>query len=115
MATRKRKTKSKSQACVILTSAGDAATARRIAKGLLAARVAACVNVVPGVESHYRWKGKTESAREILLIIKTTAAHAKAVESKIKSLHTYELPECVVIPISGGSKNYLQWLFENVN
>jgi periplasmic divalent cation tolerance protein len=72
--------------------------------------LAACVNILPGVQSIYRWQGAVESAEEVLLVIKTSVAHTQAVQSTISSLHSYDVPEFLVLPIAGGSQAYLDWL-----
>ena len=95
---------------IVLTTAGSAEEARKIARELLERRLAACVNIVPQVESIYRWQGKVESAQEWLLLIKTTAAMFSAVRDAIRELHSYELPECVLLNIEDGSAEYLDWL-----
>jgi periplasmic divalent cation tolerance protein len=84
--------------------------AERLAKGLVAARLAACVNVVPGVVSHYRWEGKVHKDAESLLVLKTRASKLGAVESWIKAHHPYSVPEVLALPVAGGSKAYLSWL-----
>ena len=81
-----------------------------IAKALVDARVAACVNVVPGVESVYRWKGRTERAREVLLVIKTTAASVRACRGMLTRLHPYEVPEVLVVHADGASPAYARWV-----
>ena len=99
---------------VALTTAGSVEEANRIAEALVQRRLAACVNVVGPISSVYRWKEKVERAQEWLLIVKTTAGAADAVGGAIKELHSYEMPECVVLPIEGGSEAYLEWVGENV-
>ena len=74
----------------------------------------ACANIVPGVESIYRWQGKVESSQEWLLLIKTTAEKFPLVRDAIRELHSYELPECVALSIEDGSHDYLQWLDDSV-
>ena len=95
---------------IILTTAGSAEEARKIATALVEQRLAACVNIVPQVESVYRWQDKVETAREWLLVIKTSQKRYKAIEKAIRELHSYELPEVVSVAIEGGSKDYLKWL-----
>jgi periplasmic divalent cation tolerance protein len=73
-------------------------------------RLAACANIVPSVESIYRWKGKVERAREVLVVIKTTANRLPALEREVKQLHSYDVPEFIVLPIIAGSRKYLAWL-----
>jgi periplasmic divalent cation tolerance protein len=86
----------------------------RIARALVEERLAACVNVVPGVVSVYRWKGAVEREGELLLVIKTMAEQVDALKARLLELHPYELPEVVVIPIVGGHGAYLDWLAEQV-
>ena len=81
-----------------------------LAKGLVAARLAACVNVVPGMVSHYRWEGELHRDKEALLVIKTRAALLKKVEAWVKKHHPYTVPEVLALPVAGGSKDYLAWL-----
>ncbi len=99
---------------LVLSAAGSQEEARRIAHALVERRLAACVNVVPGVESVYRWKGNVESAPEWLLLIKTTAAAFQRLQEALQELHSYEVPECVVLVIEDGSPAYLEWLGESV-
>jgi periplasmic divalent cation tolerance protein len=94
----------------VLISAPDADTARRIGRTLVEERLAACVNVIPGVSSIYRWKGAVEEAAEVLLVVKTRAARADALAARVRTLHPYELPEVVVLPVRGGSRAYMQWV-----
>lgn len=99
---------------LVLTTAGSAEEAHKIAEALIERRLAACVNLVAPISSVYRWKEKVERAQEWLLLIKTTNSAADAVGDAIKELHSYELPEFVVLPIEGGSEAYLAWIGENV-
>lgn len=84
-----------------------------LARGLVSARLAACVNVVPGLVSHYRWEGKVRRDRESLLVIKTRAALLKKVETWVKKHHPYTVPEVLALPVTGGSREYLSWLAAN--
>lgn len=95
---------------IVLTTCADREQAERIAHRLVEQHLAACVNILPGVQSIYRWQGAVESAAEVLLLIKTSAAHSNEVQSTIASLHSYEVPEFLVLPVSGGSEAYLAWL-----
>jgi periplasmic divalent cation tolerance protein len=99
---------------IVLTTAGTREEADKIARALVERRLAACVNVVP-IDSVYRWKEKVENAQEWLLLVKTTAEAFDDVEAAIQELHSYELPECVVLPIEGGSEEYLEWIGDNVS
>ena len=99
---------------LVLSTAGSEEEARKIAAALVENRLAACVNIVPRLVSVYRWHGKVESAEEFLLLIKTTRAREAEVCSAIRSLHSYELPECIAIPIASGSDEYLKWIQSTV-
>ena len=98
---------------VVLVTAPDRATARRLARAALRARLVACANLVP-IESHYWWKGKIESGKEVLLALKTTSARLKALERLIVSEHPYDTPEFIVIPVTQGNRRYLNWLATSV-
>ncbi len=99
---------------VVLTTAGSKEEGQRIARALVEKRLAACVNVIGPIESVYRWRDQVENAEEWLLLIKTTASAFTEVSELIRDLHSYELPECIQIPIEAGSAAYLQWIEENV-
>jgi periplasmic divalent cation tolerance protein len=99
---------------LVLTTAGSEAEARKIANQLVERRLAACVNIVPRIQSVYRWEGKIETADEYLLIIKTTKARSTDVQATIRELHSYDLPECIVIAMEEGSAEYLKWIEESV-
>ena len=99
---------------VVLSAVGAPPDAQRIARALVEERLAACVNVVPGVVSIYRWKGVVEKEDELLLIIKTIGERVEQLKARLLQLHPYELPEVVVIPIGGGHAPYLEWLAEQV-
>jgi|SRR5215468_3748845 len=99
---------------VVLSTAGSEDEARTIAHHLVEHQLAACVNIVPQMESIYRWQGKVESAREWLLLIKTTAEKFPAVRDVIRELHSYDVPECIAIAIEDGSAEYLQWIGDSV-
>ena len=103
-----------SRYCVALVTAPDIKTARLLAKKVLEGRLAACVNLVPKIESHYWWQGKMEQGSEVLMILKTTRPKLAALERSIIAHHPYETPEFVVLPITGGNKRYLTWLSESV-
>lgn len=95
---------------LVITNCPDDAIAERIATALIEARLAACVNILPAVRSVYRWQGAVESASEIPLLIKSTVANYPAVEKAIASLHPYELPEIIALPVSQGLPAYLNWV-----
>jgi len=95
---------------VVLLTAPDAACAQRIARTLVEERLAACVNVMPGLRSLYRWEGRVEDAAEVLLVAKTHAGRAAALAARVAELHPYELPEVLELPVVGGSKPYLAWV-----
>jgi periplasmic divalent cation tolerance protein len=99
---------------IVFTTCGSKEEARKIAYTLVERQLAACVNIVPQIESIYRWQGKIEESREWLLLIKTTAEQFSAVRDAIRELHSYELPECISINIDDGSKEYLDWLENSV-
>ena len=99
---------------IVLTNCGSPKEARRIAKALVERRLAACVNAITApVDSVYRWKGKIETAKEYLLLIKTSRTRFAAVEREIRELHSYEVPEIIALPILAGSRDYLSWLGQN--
>lgn len=96
---------------LVLVTCPSLALARRIARSVVQKRLAACVNVVRSpVESFYTWKGKLESAREHLLIVKTTATRLPQLEREVKRLHEYDVPEFIALPLTDGSSEYLAWL-----
>jgi periplasmic divalent cation tolerance protein len=100
---------------IVLVTCGSIIEARRIATAVVRKRLAACVNIVLGpVQSIYRWKGKVQSAREVLMVIKTNAKRLKELEGEVKRLHSYDVPEFIVVPITGGSREYLAWVGESV-
>ncbi len=94
---------------LIITSCGTRDEAEQIATALIKAALAACVQILPAT-SVYRWKGKVERSEEFVLHIKTRAAHANLVEAKVRALHSYEVPELLMMPIAGGSEDYLDWM-----
>jgi periplasmic divalent cation tolerance protein len=100
---------------LILTTTGSRDDAELIARTLVDERLAACVNIIPGLTSIYRWKGDTETAEETLLLIKSTAAHLDRILDTINRIPTYELPEFVVLTPEAAYKPYLDWLLESVS
>jgi|SRR5580704_3930812 periplasmic divalent cation tolerance protein len=100
---------------VVLVTCGSLTEGRKIARGVVEKKLAACVNINSApVESIYRWKGKIERGREYLLIMKTTARRLQQLEQEVRRLHSYETPEFVVIEVKDGSKSYLEWIAESV-
>ena len=99
---------------IVLTSAGSAKEAGRLARTLLEERLAACVTLLPGAVSIYRWKGQMETADEVVLLIKTTEENVGALEKRLKELHSYETPEFLVLKVEGGSEEYLAWLTSSI-
>jgi periplasmic divalent cation tolerance protein len=103
-----------SDAFACLCACPDAAVAARIARALVEERLSACVNVLPGIRSFYRWQGAMEEAGEALLLIKTTRAALPALQARLVALHPYELPELLVVEAAGGLPAYLAWIADNV-
>src|SRR5260221_10446943 len=103
------------EARIVLTTASSPEEARGIARALVERRLAACVNIVPGVESVYRWQGKVESAAEWLLVIKTTQGVFPKLREALKELHSYDVPECVMLAVEDGDAEYLRWVGESVS
>jgi periplasmic divalent cation tolerance protein len=101
-------------AIMVLMTAGSREEAIRLADVLVVARLAACVQILPEVESVYHWQGNVERAPEVLLLAKTTQANFAALESLVRSLHSYETPEIIALPITEVSAPYLEWLTANV-
>jgi periplasmic divalent cation tolerance protein len=100
---------------IVLSTASSEEEARKIARHLVERRLAACVNIVPQVQSIYRWKEKVEEANEWLLLIKTTEATFGQVRHAIADLHSYDVPECICLTIEDGSADYLQWIGDSVS
>jgi periplasmic divalent cation tolerance protein len=95
---------------VVLSTCASPMEAQRVARALVEKRLAACVNVMPGVQSVYHWKEAVEESEEVLLVIKSSRALFSQLRSEIERLHSYELPEVIAIPIVDGSEGYLTWL-----
>lgn len=102
--------KSAANFSLVLVTAPDLKTARALAKAALAARLIACANLVPKIESHYRWQGKIEKSAEVLLILKFSKSKLPALEKLVLAKHPYDTPEFLVLPPSAGSEKYLAWL-----
>lgn len=103
-----------SRSVIGYVTCGSRVEARKLARALLNAKLVACVNIVGQVESHYRWQGKLEQARECLLMIKTTESKSGAVTQLVKSLHRYEVPEIIFTRIASGERRYLKWIASSV-
>jgi periplasmic divalent cation tolerance protein len=95
---------------VVLVTAPDRKTARKLAKAALEARLIACANLAPSVESHYWWHGRVERGTEVLMVLKTTTARLAALEKLIVAKHPYDTPEFIVLALNSGNKRYLAWL-----
>jgi periplasmic divalent cation tolerance protein len=106
--------KSAAQFHVVLVTAPNRKTARHLAKSALQSRLAACANLVSGVESHYWWKGWVESGTEVLIIFKTIKRHLNKLEKLVVENHPYDTPEFVVLPLAAGNERYLAWLADSV-
>jgi periplasmic divalent cation tolerance protein len=96
-----------------LSTFPDQETARRISNELVTKKLAACANILPGVESIYRWKEKIESGNETLVLFKLSEDRQSAFQEKLRSLHPYDVPEIIFVPISSGLPEYLRWVTEN--
>jgi periplasmic divalent cation tolerance protein len=105
----------KSKFSLVLVTAPDLKTARRLARTALEARLIACANLVPRIESHYWWQGKIERGAEVLLILKTTSSKLAKLEKLIVAEHPYDTPEFLTLPLAGGNRRYLDWLAASVH
>jgi len=97
-------------AVVVLTTVANASDASALARALVDERLAACVNILPPMQSVYRWKGAVQADDEHQLVIKTTAARLDALQERVTALHSYDVPELLVMAVAGGSPAYLSWL-----
>lgn len=95
---------------VIFTTCPDLAVAESIARALVEERLAACVNILPAMQSIYVWRGKVETTSEHLLIIKAAESNYSAIETRLRALHPYELPEIIAVGLADGLPDYLKWL-----
>ncbi|TWT60175.1 divalent-cation tolerance protein CutA [Rubinisphaera italica] len=99
---------------LIYSTTSSVEEATSIGKTLVHERLAACVNILPGMQSIYQWQGQTEMAQEAVLLVKTTTDHSREVIARIETLHSYDCPAVVVLDIATGSLNYLNWLRDQV-
>ena len=99
---------------IVLITASSDEEAEKIARTLVADRLAACVNIIPGIRSIFFWDGKTQDERETLLVAKSTASHMERITARVKELHSYSVPEVIALPVTAGSPGYLAWLNETV-
>ena len=103
-----------SKPSLVMTTCPDHALAEKIAHSLVENHHAACVNILPPIQSIYRWQGKVISEAEVLLLIKTDEGHLPQVERCIRALHSYEVPEMIALPITHGHAPYLNWITESI-
>ena len=101
------------EALTVFTTWPDLETARTAARTLVEEKLAACGNIVPGVESIYRWEGKVETGAEVLVIFKTTVGSYPALEARVRTLHPYEVPEVLAVRVADGLPAYLRWVEES--
>ena len=102
--------KSAGQVLVILVTAVNQQEAERICEGVVNAKLAACANIIPGIQSIYRWKGKVVKAQEVLLILKSSKPRYRALEKAVKAMHTYETPEIIALSVKEGLGQYIEWV-----
>ena len=95
---------------IVLVTAPDLKTARALAQAALTAKLVACANLVPKIESHYWWQGKLEASAEVLIIFKTTRTKLAALQKLVVAEHPYDTPECIALPLAEGNAKYLAWL-----
>jgi periplasmic divalent cation tolerance protein len=107
--------KSPAQILVVLIAVSNQKEAVRIGEGMVNARLAACANIITGVQSIYHWKGKVVKAKEVLLILKTTRPRYPALERAVKTMHTYETPEIIALPLKEGFEQYIGWICEETH
>jgi periplasmic divalent cation tolerance protein len=100
------------RAVFVYTTYPTLVEAERIGKAVLERRLAACVNILPAMISHYWWQGTIERAEEVVMIIKTRASLAESVRAAVKEMHSYETPAILMLPIEGGEPGYLSWMME---
>jgi periplasmic divalent cation tolerance protein len=99
---------------IVLTTAANPEEARKLGRAFVEEQLAACATLIPSVESIYRWKGAIESSGETILLLKTHVDRLAALETRLRQLHSYEVPEFLVVPIETGSRSYLDWMLEGL-
>lgn len=99
-----------SDAVVVFSTCANRKEAQKIARAIVEDRLAACVQLLPPIQSIYRWQGNVEQSREVLMLFKTTAAQFPALEKRIAELHSYDTPEIIAVPVVAGAEKYLAWL-----
>jgi periplasmic divalent cation tolerance protein len=99
---------------IVLSTASTREEAERISRALVERRLAACVSLIPNLTSIYRWQGTIEEAQEVLLLIKTSTERLPALEAALREMHSYEIPEFLVLGVESGNQAYLDWLFASV-
>lgn len=99
---------------VVLVTTPDEETAVRLAESLVGERLAACANLVPGVRSIYRWEGEIADDREVLMVLKTRTGRLDALRRRVVELHPYDTPEVIALDVSGGARDYLDWVVDSV-
>lgn len=102
----------KSEAIVVIMTAASRDEASRIAETLISARLAACVQILPEIESVYRWQGEVKREQEILILAKTVSSRFAELETAVRAMHSYETPEIMALPVTAASEPYLKWLIE---
>ncbi|HEU5460196.1 MAG TPA: divalent-cation tolerance protein CutA [Pyrinomonadaceae bacterium] len=103
------------EAIVVFMTAANGEEAARLADMLVGANLAACVQILPGIESVYRWQGKVERQSEVLLLAKTKNSKFDELEREVRALHSYDTPEIIAVPVTAGSAPYLAWLMQNAH
>lgn len=102
------------QFSMVWVTAPDRKTAGRLAQAALSARLVACANLIPGIESHYWWQGKLTRSQEVLIVFKTSRSSVKALETLVLELHPYDTPEIIEVSLSRGTPRYLDWIGDSV-
>ncbi|MBC7219265.1 MAG: divalent-cation tolerance protein CutA [Hadesarchaea archaeon] len=100
---------------IVLTTVKDRREANRISRALVSEKLAACVSIIPNVSSVYRWQGRVEKSREMILVIKTATKKMERLTSRIRELHSYQVPEIISLKVQGGLPQYLKWLKESLD